>query len=131
MSESGDTIPWSKGTTARATKLSIDVTTGAILERDKLALLGEIGSFIANFKPSAKGCNNPNDPTTLGPFRRCTRAITLRSANTKKATPSRSGMIIPGISARIAMYVIDFLLTHDRGRPDHVMIFLSWLGQSW
>jgi serine/threonine protein kinase len=31
----------------------------------------------------------PNNPTTLGPFLRCIEAITLRSAGTKKATPSK------------------------------------------
>ncbi|GJS78713.1 hypothetical protein Tco_0728594, partial [Tanacetum coccineum] len=71
-----------------------------------------IGSFIINLKPSARGCNNPNDPTTSGPFRRCT-----------KATPSRSGRIIPSISAGTAMYIFNFL--HDislmiwPGRPNH------------
>ncbi|PWA35559.1 Glucose/ribitol dehydrogenase [Artemisia annua] len=34
-----------------------------------------------------------SQPTTSAPFRRCTKAITLRSS-TKKATPSRSGRII-------------------------------------
>ena len=99
---------------AQATRLNINVATGAILKREKLALLGEIGSFRINFKPSARGCNNPNDPTTSGPFRRCTKAITLRSASTKKATPSRSGRIKQSISAGTAMYVFDFLFTHDR-----------------
>uniref|UniRef100_A0A0D3BFV5 Uncharacterized protein n=1 Tax=Brassica oleracea var. oleracea TaxID=109376 RepID=A0A0D3BFV5_BRAOL len=92
-----------RGTTARATRLNINVATGAILKRKKLALLGEIGSFRINFEPSARGCNNPNDPTTSGPFLRCTKAITLRSASTKKATPSRSGRIIPSISAGTAI----------------------------
>ena len=61
------------------------------------ALLGKIGSLIISFKPSAIGCNSPNKPTTLGPFLRCIDAITLRSAKTKKATPSNKGIIIPSI----------------------------------
>jgi len=87
----GDLLP------AQATKLNINVITGAIIKINKLALLGKIGSFIINFKPSAKGCNNPNNPTTLGPFLRCIEAITLRSAKTKKATPSKRGIIIPNL----------------------------------
>jgi hypothetical protein len=43
-----------------------------------------MGSFIINLKPSAKSCNNPNNPITLGPFLRCMEAITLSSAKTKK-----------------------------------------------
>ncbi|KAD5508508.1 hypothetical protein E3N88_16211 [Mikania micrantha] len=90
----------------------------AILKGEKFALLGEIGSFIINLKPPARGCNNPNNPTTSGPFRRCTKAITLRSASTKKATPSRSGRIILSISAGTVMYIFDFLLMIWPGRPD-------------
>ncbi|KVH98711.1 Maturase MatK, N-terminal domain-containing protein, partial [Cynara cardunculus var. scolymus] len=50
------------------------------------------------------GCNNPNDPTTSGPFRRCTKAITLRSASTKKATPNRSGRIIPKLLCTFSIF---------------------------
>ena len=78
----------------------MNVITGAIIERKKLALGGRIGSFVIDFKPSARGCNNPNNPTTLRPFRRYMEAMTLRSANTGKATPGRSDMMIPKILAR-------------------------------
>jgi hypothetical protein len=39
---------------------------GANKKRNLLLLLEEI-SFENNFKPSAKGCNKPNTPTTDGP----------------------------------------------------------------
>jgi hypothetical protein len=90
------------GITAQAIKLNINVIIGAIIKINKLALLGKMGSFIINLKPYAKGCNNPNNPTTLGPFLRM-EAITLRSAKTKKATPSKRGIIIPHILAKIPM----------------------------
>ena len=34
------------------------------MEINKLALPGKVGSFIINFKPSAKGCNNLNKVMT-------------------------------------------------------------------
>lgn len=43
-------------------------------------------SFTTNFKASAKGCKTPQNPTTLGPFRRWIEAIAFRSASVKNAT---------------------------------------------
>ena len=40
-------------------------------ENKKISLfefVGIIVSFVSNLIPSAIGCNNPNGPTTLGPF---------------------------------------------------------------
>lgn len=62
-----------------------------------LAEAGTIVSFTISFKPSAKGCNKPNTPTTLGPFLRWMPAITLRSNNVKYATPKSSGNIMSRI----------------------------------
>jgi hypothetical protein len=43
-------------------------------------------------------CGIPRTPPLhQDPFQRCTKAIILRSASTKKTTPSRSGIIIPSI----------------------------------
>jgi hypothetical protein len=91
------------GITAQTIKLNINVITRAIIKINKLSLLGKMGSFIINLKPYAKGYNNPNNPTTLGPFLRCMEAITLRSTKIKKATPSKRGFIIPIILAKIPM----------------------------
>ena len=82
------------------TRRTVNVITRAITERKKLALGGGIGSFKIDFKPSAKGYNNPDDPTTLRPFQRYMEAMTLRSTDTGKATPGRSDMMIPKILAR-------------------------------
>lgn len=51
-------------------------------------------SLAINFSPSAKGCNKPYNPTTLGPRRRCIAARTLRSYKVKKATDKIIGKII-------------------------------------
>lgn len=60
-------------------KLDGEVMVGAAINIAKLALLGKTVSFDGDFEPSAKGCNKPKNPTTLGPLRRCMEAITLRS----------------------------------------------------
>jgi hypothetical protein len=77
--------------------------TGAIIKINKLTLLSKMGYFIIILKPSGKGCNNPNNLTTLRPFLRCMEAIILCSAKTKKVTPSKRGIIIPSILAKIPM----------------------------
>jgi hypothetical protein len=53
---------------AQAIKLNINVITGGIIKINKLAVLRKMYSFIINLKSFAKGCNNSNNPTTLGPF---------------------------------------------------------------
>lgn len=60
----------------------------------QLARTGIITSFNNNFNPSAKACRIPQNPTTFGPRRRCIVAKTLRSANVKKATPSKTDTIV-------------------------------------
>jgi hypothetical protein len=91
------------GITTQAIKLNINVIIGAIIKINKLALLGKMGSFIINLKPSAKDSNNPNNPTTLRPFLCCMEVITLRLVKTKKTTLSKKGIIIPSILAKITM----------------------------
>lgn len=76
---SANTIFSSKGITAHPIELDVKVVVGAAINIAKFALLGKTVSFNDNFKPSAKGCNKPKNPTTLGPLRRCIEAITLRS----------------------------------------------------
>ena len=48
----------------------MNVSKGAITKVVLLELLGVIASLTNNLKPSAKGCNKPNAPITLGPLRR-------------------------------------------------------------
>jgi hypothetical protein len=88
---------------AQAIKLNINVITGAIIKINKLTLLGKMGSSVINLKPYAKGYNNLNNLTTLGPFLRCMETIILRSAKTKKTTPCKRGIVIPSILAKIPM----------------------------
>jgi len=45
----------------------------------KFAFVGIIISDVNNFKPSKIGCNNPQGPLRLGPYRRCKEAITFLS----------------------------------------------------
>lgn len=55
------------------------VIIGAATKVAKLALLGKTVSFKSNFEPSARGCDNPRNPTTFGPLRLCIEAMTFRS----------------------------------------------------
>jgi hypothetical protein len=66
---------------------------GAITNKKLFELLGIIISFKINFKPSAKDCNNPHTPTTLGPRLRCIEPIIFLSATVKKATAINKGTI--------------------------------------
>jgi hypothetical protein len=70
---------------------------GAAINKVKLALLGQTVSLSNNFNPSAKGCNNPKIPTTLGPRRLCMEAITFLSYRVKYATASNKGTRISNI----------------------------------
>ena len=56
-----------------------------------LELFGIIVSLVKSFIPSAKGWKSPKGPTTLGPFLFCTRAHTLLSSQTIKATETKTG----------------------------------------
>jgi hypothetical protein len=56
---------------------------GAIKKITAFALVGIKSSLNTNLAPSAKGCNNPQNPTTFGPLRLCIAAITFLSAIVK------------------------------------------------
>jgi len=56
---------------------------GAIKKITALDLVGIKSSLNISFAPSAKGCNNPQNPTTFGPLRLCIAAITFLSAIVK------------------------------------------------
>ena len=64
-------------------KLKIKATIGANTNKLVFALTGKISSFVNNFKPSAKGCNNPKNPILFGPLRRCIAPMIFRSAIVK------------------------------------------------
>jgi hypothetical protein len=74
------TEPSLNGNTHQDAKAKKKVIMGAKIKIIKLALEGKTVSLMNSFKPSARGCSKPNTPTTLGPFRRCIEAMTLRSA---------------------------------------------------
>lgn len=59
MFKSANEKPLPKGITTQPAKDSAKVKIGAKINIIKLELLGKIVSFKNNFKPSAKGCNNP------------------------------------------------------------------------
>jgi hypothetical protein len=83
---------WLNGIIAHPNNESTIVMKGAIKNKKVFDLLGIVASFKINFIASAIGCSNPK-PTTLGPLRRCIVPITLRSANVKKATVSKIGIM--------------------------------------
>jgi hypothetical protein len=56
-----------KGIMAHPTRLRKNVKMGAKIKLKVLAFVGITDSFTNNFKPSASGCNNPKNPTELGP----------------------------------------------------------------
>jgi hypothetical protein len=58
---------------------------GAIKNKSRFIFVGITISLTINFKPSATICKLPQIPTTFGPRRRCTDAITFRSITVKKA----------------------------------------------
>jgi len=64
------TIVSDNGITAQPIKLKIKVNKGAKIKIYKFELLGKMVSLTNSFKPSAKGCNKPKNPITLGPRRR-------------------------------------------------------------
>ena len=69
-----------KGIITHAKKPKNILNNGASKNKSGFALLGIVISLITNFKPSAMACNRPQNPTTLGPVRRCIKAINFRSA---------------------------------------------------
>ena len=72
-----------KGITDHVTNANKKVIIGANIKIIVFALLGNIVSLINNLSPSARGCNKPKRPTTLGPLRCCIPAITFRSSKVK------------------------------------------------
>jgi hypothetical protein len=50
--------------------LKIKTMRGALKNIIAFARVGINNSLKISFAPSAKGCNNPQKPTTFGPFRR-------------------------------------------------------------
>jgi len=79
--------------TAHAANANVKERIG---ENTKIHILEACGitvSLASNFSASAKGCNNPKNPTILGPRRRCIAAITFRSNNVKNATEIKTGKI--------------------------------------
>ena len=91
---SAATSLYEKGITAQLIKLSMKDNKGAKRKMIRLELLGKVVSFTNSFKPSARACNNPIKPTTLGPLLRCIAPIIFLSATVKKATAIRVGMMI-------------------------------------
>ena len=81
-----------KGITTQLIKLRNNVKNGAKKNKILCDFKGIIISLESSFKPSANGCKNPHNPTTLGPFRRWIAAIILRSAKVKKAIESNKGI---------------------------------------
>ena len=67
------------GITAQVTKAGTTTKTGAIKKTTLSAALGMRSSFKASFTPSARLCNSPKGPLTLGPMRCCIRPTTRRS----------------------------------------------------
>ena len=67
------------GITAQAIRLKINVSIGAKINKNLLELEGSKFSLVKSFKTSAKLCNIPNGPTTLGPFLNWTAPRTFLS----------------------------------------------------
>jgi len=89
-----NTPPWPKGIITQPIKATTNVKMGDKTKIIGLLLLGITVSFIKSFAPSAPACNIPKVPTILGPRRRCTDAINLRSKTVKKATATNKNIII-------------------------------------
>jgi hypothetical protein len=82
----------SKGIANQPIKAKNKVKKGPKTNKNLLAFVGIIISLTTNFNPSAKGCKNPQIPTTFGPLRRWIEAIALRSAKVKNATTINNGI---------------------------------------
>ena len=67
------------GITEKVTKAGTVAMTGARTKTSLSAAFGTMSSFSASFTPSARLCNRPKGPCTLGPMRCCIRATTRRS----------------------------------------------------
>ena len=67
------------------------MSIGAIINTVLLEPVGRIVSLDNSLRASAHGCNNPNKPTTFGPFLNCIKPIILLSASVRYATNKRRG----------------------------------------
>lgn len=72
-----------KGITHQPNKLKNSVKIGAKTKLKVLAFVGITVSFNKSLRPSAKGCNKPQKPTTFGPDRICIAPIIFLSANVR------------------------------------------------
>ena len=72
-----------KGIIDHPIKLKKNVKIGAKIKLNVSEFVGITDSFNNSFKPSAKGCNKPKNPATLGPNRCCILPMTFRSASVK------------------------------------------------
>jgi hypothetical protein len=93
--QSTTTIPKPKGTTAQEMRAMLKPKIGAIMKTILLECVGTKHSFTKSFKPSAKGCIIPTNPTVLGPFLIWIEPKILRSAKVTNATEIKRGKIIP------------------------------------
>jgi len=94
--DNGKTIeiyPSCTGIVNQINKVQKKVNNGALKKRNKFALDGRISSFNRSFKPSAIGCNNPNNPAIFGPLRLCILDIVLRSSKVKNAIVIKTEII--------------------------------------
>jgi len=71
------------GITDQPSKLKKSVKIGAKTKLKVLAFDGITVSLSKSFRPSAKGCSKPKNPTLLGPVRCCIAPIIFLSANVK------------------------------------------------
>ena len=79
------THPSSKGTTTHAIRAKTKLTSGA---KKKTTLSDSVGTIISLktcFNKSAKLCNIPKGPTTLGPLLNCNKPQTFLSPYIMKA----------------------------------------------
>ena len=84
-----------QGITAQDINAAVMANAGPKINNPLLACKGIISSFMINFNPSAKGCNNPKGPALSGPGLSCKIAATFLSANVVyKAMPKLASTII-------------------------------------
>jgi hypothetical protein len=88
-------ITWNfEGNTAQYDNEKKKTKIGAKKNKNLFVFFGINCSCVINLIPSATGCKIPQGPTLLGPFRRWTAAMSLRSRSVKKATATSTGTIL-------------------------------------
>jgi hypothetical protein len=103
-----------RGMTLQLVKLSINIKIGAKINICIFECVGNIISLHINLNPSARGCNKPLKPTTLGPRLRWIEAITLRSAKVKYATPIKINIILTKLPIIVS--------THPSNQRNHLYL---------